>query len=355
MILAFFEDRKCIKDFRPLSNLYPVYVLKIGPLYLYEIWAHLLGINDVILYGRERNVLFAKWFINKNVGVLLKDVNEEILALNSGVLPSPNLRDALIKVIGKTGNIIFHRMGRVVAFKVGRGFSLTIPQMLSGVFEPETLFNFIESTSVIELPDIIENTPSNLIANIGELINLSLRLYLKDKGEELEDNGVYIEKGAKIDEPIKIVGPAYIGKDVTVESFSKIREASIEGPSVVDGTIKNSIVMRESVISGHLENTIAPHCTIFAPMSSSIGLGIRLLGFYVRVMPGGHLIGDIRVGSGSEIYTVVRENIEDLSLVDKQTILNLDRGYVIKSLRSYLYKEHGRLPSRYELSLFGPK
>jgi NDP-sugar pyrophosphorylase family protein len=70
---------------------------------------------------------------------------------------------------------------------------------------------------------------------------------------------IYIENGAVIGHCVKIVGPAFIGKDVYIGDFSLIRQSSFEeGSSVgVHSDVARSIVMeRSSMHNGFLGDSI---------------------------------------------------------------------------------------------------
>ncbi|MEP7167492.1 MAG: NDP-sugar synthase [Candidatus Woesebacteria bacterium] len=70
---------------------------------------------------------------------------------------------------------------------------------------------------------------------------------------------IYIENGATIGHAVKIVGPAYIGKDVFIGDFSLIRASSFEeGSSVgVHSDVTRSIIMEHSSMhNGFMGDTI---------------------------------------------------------------------------------------------------
>ncbi len=76
---------------------------------------------------------------------------------------------------------------------------------------------------------------------------------------DAKNGPVYIENGATIGHAVKIVGPAYIGKDVFIGDFSLIRHSSFEqGSSVgVHSDVTRSIIMEDSSMhNGFLGDSI---------------------------------------------------------------------------------------------------
>ena len=182
--------------------------------------------------------------------------------------------------------------------RASRLIAENLPEALRGVLENELLLSFMGSFE--DLPVTGRGEVSSL-AEVPGLMEELLVTSLRVRGEGM----ILVEEGARVEEPISLKPPVYIGGNVYIEPYTVIISSSIEGPARVSGYIDNSLIGAYSeVMSSRIEKTLLVGANVLGPYSSSTGLDVRAMGFASRVMPSSSLINRALVGITSRVYGV---------------------------------------------------
>jgi len=159
-----------------------------------------------------------------------------------------------------------------------------------------------------------------------------------------------VEEGARVEEPVSLKPPVYIGGNVYIEPYTVIISSSIEGPARVGGYIDNSLIGAYSeVMSSRIEKTLLVGANVLGPYSSSTGLDVRAMGFASRAMPSSSLINRALVGITSRVYGVFTGELGSGRVFKWGKVERLHLDSAVEELRRLLLS-FGRLPSDYEIS-----
>ena len=364
MILAFFEDAG-YRALKPLTLTTPVYFLKAGPLRVFQVWARLLEVDRVALFTRREVGGLVNWIANVQEGlgceVCPEDLDDEVLALNSALLPLAGAVEEVKRIKELRENVLAHKGGRVLAVKVSAPYANTLAEVLRGEVQPELFYTLFETLRVIELPQLPDVTgPEDVLARLDELLSLSIKLAGEvergdvEEGVVIDERGgpVLVEKGARVEAPAKIRGPAYIGRGVKVVALSRVSAPSVEGPGVVEGVLEECILEAYCTVRGaYLRRLIAARNSLMLPFSAAWGRGARIVGMFSRLMPSSALINESRTGVGSKLYDKLEGELRGLAELRGGQERKLSLESVVRDLRSYLYAEFGRLPSDFEIKV----
>ena len=346
MILVLFEDSGCY-NLWPLTATIPLYAVKIGPFRVFELWSKLLGIEKVALFCRRGVEEYVDWILNavdrRNIPVNPDSLDEEILAVNSSYLPLSEALDNARRLRDYKGNVILHRGGRPLMIRASRLIAENLPEALRGVLENELLLSFMGSFE--DLPVTGRGEVSSL-AEVPGLMEELLVTSLRVRGEGM----ILVEEGARVEEPVSLKPPVYIGGNVYIEPYTVIISSSIEGPARVSGYIDNSLIGAYSeVMSSRIEKTLLVGANVLGPYSSSTGLDVRAMGFASRVMPSSSLINRALVGITSRVYGVFTGELGSGRVFKWGKVERLHLDSAVEELRKLLLS-FGRLPSDYEIS-----
>jgi len=346
VILALFEDPG-YESLWPLTATAPLYLLKVGPYRLYELWGHALGVNEYALFCRRELEGFIDWLLNRvegrGVEVNPEQLDDDVVAVNAAYLPLPDAAKVVRELMSVAGNVIAHRGGRPLAIRATRTTASSLAEAMRGVLESELLLSMMEAFEDIPVAGRGEvSSIEGLCSHLEELLAAAL--------ESLGRGGVVVEEGARVEEHVVLREPAYVGRGVVVEPYSVIEGSSVEGPSRVGGYLSYTLVSAYSTVYvSRLERTVLAGANVIGPYSSSVGGGARALGFAARLMPSSALLGSSAVGVASLVSGLFEGRLEDGSAYEGGRIRRVTRDEAIGALRHQL-SQFGRLPSDYELS-----
>ena len=343
MILALFEDAGYL-DFAPISLSTPLFLLKPGPHYVYEMWSGALAPDSVALFIRSPLDGYWRWRLTvlegKEVMINPGELDEEVLALNARVPPLPGNLETIARAARSGTSVLLHSQGVPLAVKVSRGYSAVLAEILSRPPEPELFFN---------LAEIVKDIPfrGSLIGGFGELgkvVHELLRAQLEPTG------GMVVSKGAEVEGNVRLRPPVYIGEGVKVVEGSEVSHSAVHGPSVVEGTVRCSLIEQYSELRhSYVEGTLGMGCNLLTPYSSAWGEGARVMGFFARVFSS-QLIGQVSAGVGAKVYVNVDYHVGSLRAATREGIVELPKEEVVRELRVYLAR-FNRLPSDHEVRL----
>lgn len=252
MGICFFSDDQ-VKSFRPLTLTRPMDDLRVGILTIRDKWIKSLG---NIQYGRLLAGYLKGVFENGEI-----EGNEEVLWINSRVLPSQSFLSAL-KDIQEGQKLVFK--GVTVAAKVNAGSS---KKMFS-----ENSFNE-EGLDKVEVKEVIH------LEHLWDL--LSLNSYEIEKDIQLLGLKSISERKEEIPESVYHPKNTFLGKDVHIEPGCIF--IAERGPVVIrDGaTIEAGSILRGPVVVGegatvkmaariYDGTTIGPVCKVGGEVSGCI-------------------------------------------------------------------------------------
>lgn len=244
MNFVLIDDSEKWKDFLPLAFTRPLSEIRIGILTVKEKWEHVL--NAPCTYSVQKHL---------SVKYPLKESAESIL-INSGVCPTPHLRDAIFAL--KAGEALF-KDEQVIA---GKG---QIADFQNKSFSKKT-----EYTGEV----LMLNNVWDLFQKNAEAIKNDFALLTKNRTSQPlsstvtvigDKNLVFLETGAKAEACILNTsgGPIYLGKDAEIMEGSVVR-----GPLAL---CEHSALKLSTKIYG--ATTIGPHCKVGGEVNNSVIFG----------------------------------------------------------------------------------
>lgn len=336
MIVAFFEDKECVRDFHPISEYLNPAILRFYDRHIFEKWKKAIGADSVGLLGRVDVAKASSWYTSGLIDAV-DDFDEDAFLINSCAnIFSDKIVGLLAKAARHEGQVMFFKGSRVLAAKLYRDMARSSLDIFNRVLEPELLANYIGFVEAIPI--------------VSDDSFISPRIFIKNL---LRGGRVAISQDSVFENNVVLRGSVYIGPGVQVRSNSVIENSIIERNSIIEGTVRQAYVSANSLVQGYVEKAFLGPSTILYPYSVVKGC-CPITGLFVRILPGTLIEGSAKIGHGCELRGVFRDkNVEKLIgfYDDKSSPLEDVYG----EYRNYLYSLWKRLPSKYEEALLKKK
>ncbi|RLE61450.1 MAG: hypothetical protein DRJ35_00480 [Thermoprotei archaeon] len=329
MIVAFFEDRECVKDFHPISEYLNPVILQFYDGRIFEKWKKVLGAKFVGLLGRPDVAKSSSWYTGGIIDIV-EEIDEEVFLVNSCAnIFSSKIVELLENAAKHCGQILLFKGSRVLAVKLPRNIARSSLNIFNQLLEPELLTNYMGFVDAI--PVNVENTfisPKIFIENL---------LY-REK--------TIISEDSIIEDNVILKGSVFVGPGVHIKSGSIVENSVLERDSVIEGTIRQAYISANSLIQGYVEKALLGLSTIMYPYSVVKGC-CPVTGIFTRMLPGVLVEGNARIEHGCELHGIFRDCIVE-KLKGFYNNKSVQLKDVFSGYRSYLYSCWKRLPSRYE-------
>jgi len=274
-ILVIFDDEHT-ENLRPLTSIMPCCEISLGIFKLRHMLEDMLSTAGITI---TRRVILIQKNLEKYINVIfniddydikLDKIDDDVLFVNSRVVPSPQLLDILIKIAkGVYCNVIDYATSKILLSFIPLKFLHNyIP--LEHEFPYRKILKEFPNLYVTGIP--ILHRPGDIIKyslnSIKREINLMLRLgnYEKFSRSTFVGKNTYIESNILMDDSW---GPILVGKDVYIEAGSIIRGPCIIGDNTYVGkaVIFNSIIGQNSVIGGNISTSVISDNTYIGSFS----------------------------------------------------------------------------------------
>jgi len=284
-ILVIFDD-EYVRDLKPLTSIMPCCEISLGIFKLRQMLEDMLSTAGITITKR---VILIRSNLEKYVNVIfnlndydikLDEIDDDIIFVNSRIIPSPQLLDILIKMArGVYCNVVDYDTSKILLSLVPSKFLRSyVPLRYTFPYEKilkEFPSIYVAGTPVLRKPGDIVRYSLN---SIKREINLMIRIgnYEKFSKNTFIGENTYMESNILIDDRW---GPVLIGRGVYIEAGSIIRGPCIIGDNTYVGRaiVFNSIIGQGSLIRGRISTSVISDNTYIGSFSLVIRSYISFL------------------------------------------------------------------------------